>query len=118
MVLIKNLESIQRIICEEHNAEYLSSSSEKKIGISLNIKDHKFPINGLRHPPEGDTTGWYIWGGEHLSEDDNFFQPLHVIHLDSWCPDVQKFLGLPPGWRFLITEDYEDVWFDSSLLEL
>jgi hypothetical protein len=30
-----------------------------------------------------------------------------------------KFLGLPPGFRFLIGENnYEDVWEDKSLLEV
>ena len=45
-----------------------------------------------------------------------FFVPLHVVHLDEWCPEVKKYLGLPPGWRFLIAEGHEDVWFDESLL--
>ncbi|WP_459213513.1 immunity protein Imm33 domain-containing protein [Paraburkholderia caribensis] len=26
------------------------------------------------------------------------------------------YLGLPPGWRFLIAEGYEDVWEDAKLL--
>jgi len=43
---------------------------------------------------------------------------LHVSHLINWCPDVIKFLGLPPGFRFLIGENnYEDVWKDKSLLD-
>jgi hypothetical protein len=29
-----------------------------------------------------------------------------------------RYLGLAPGWRFLIGEDgYEDVWFDPDLLQ-
>lgn len=40
------------------------------------------------------------------------------MHLDQLCPEIQKFLGLPPGWRFLIAENYEDVWFDISLLDV
>ncbi|WP_434048948.1 MULTISPECIES: immunity protein Imm33 domain-containing protein [Sorangium] len=27
-----------------------------------------------------------------------------------------RFLGLPPGWRFLIADEHEDVWKDPSLL--
>lgn len=76
------------------------------------------PINGLRHPPEGDTTGWYIWAGEELSTATDFFVPLHVVHLDEWCPGAIPYLGLPPGWRFLIADGYEDVWFDPSLLDI
>jgi hypothetical protein len=44
------------------------------------------------------------------------FLPLHVMHLDEWCPDVMRFLGLPPGWRFLVADGYQDVWDDPSLL--
>ena len=76
------------------------------------------PINGLRHPPEGDTTGWYIWAGENLSADADFFVPLCVVHLDEWCPEAIPYLGLPPGWRFLIADGHEDVWFDPSLLDI
>ena len=32
-------------------------------------------------------------------------------------PDVLRFLALPPGGRFLVAGDYEDVWEDTSLLE-
>jgi hypothetical protein len=42
-----------------------------------------------------------------------------VAHLSSWRPEVLKFLGLPPGWRFLTdVKGYEDVWHDPSLLEM
>ena len=76
------------------------------------------PINGLRHPPEGDTISWYIYASEELSDDLGFFKPLDVEHLNDWCPQIKKYLGLAPGWRFLIAGDYEDVWFDGSLLEV
>ena len=34
-----------------------------------------------------------------------------------WCPAVLPYLSLPPGFRFLIAPDYEDVWEDAALLE-
>ena len=91
---------------------------DQKVGISLNVRDGIMPLNGLRHPPEGDTTGWYIWAGMNFPEDPNFFKPLHVRHLYSWCQIAQKYLALPPGWRFLVTDKYEDVWRDESLLDI
>ncbi len=42
-----------------------------------------------------------------------FFVPMHVEHLEQICPLILKYLGLAPGWRFLIDEDYEDVWEDQ-----
>lgn len=76
-----------------------------------------WPFNGLRHPPERGTTGWYLWRGEVLSQAEDFFQPLHVEHLAEWAPDVLPYLALPPGWRFLLAPGHEDVWYDASLLE-
>ena len=75
------------------------------------------PINGLRHPIQGDTTGWYIWAGGEPSTAPDFFQPVHVAHLVEWCPLALKFLGLPPGWRFQVADGHEDVWEDPTLLE-
>lgn len=87
-----------------------------KVGISRNVQDGVVPINGLRHAPVGDTTSWYIWAGEELSEDSDFFVPLHVSHLVNWCPQVIDYLALPPGSRFLLAPDYEDIWFDAAIV--
>jgi hypothetical protein len=51
------------------------------------------PLNGLRHAPEGDTCGWYIWAGEELSDDSAFFEPLHVEHLPAVCPEVLPYFN-------------------------
>ena len=109
---------LQKATCREYEVEWVESPVAMKVGIAKNVKEGLVPINGLRHPPEGDTTGWYIWAGEELSDDPGFFLPLHVEHLKEWCPSVLKYLGLPPGWRFLIDGSYEDVWYDESLLEI
>jgi hypothetical protein len=110
----------QMTMCDKYGAPCHASPVESKVGISLNVKGAKlFPINGMRHPPEGNTTGWYIWAGEEFSDASDFFVPLHVEHLDEWCPMLLKYLALPPGYRFLIGEDdYEDVWFDETLLNI
>lgn len=110
--------NIQKEVCNSYSSEWIEAPNDLKVGISRNVKEGLRPINGLRHPPQGDTTGWYIWAGEELSNDLKFFAPLHVKHLNEWCPQVIKFLGLAPGWRFLIDGDYEDVWYDESLLEV
>ena len=106
----------QRAVCEKFRTECVPSREDYKVGIAANVKDGILPINGLRHTPEGETTGWYIWAGEEFSTDPDFFSPLHVKHVSDWCPAVLRFLALPPGWRFLLAEGYEDVWFDRSLL--
>lgn len=89
--------------------------NSSKVGIALATLDRD-PLSGMRLPPEGAACGWYIWGGE-MSDDDDFFQPMHVSHIHAQCPKVLPYLSLPPGWRFLLGENgYVDVWHDPDLL--
>lgn len=118
MDLNKKKMFFQKKICKVHGTNFLPPEAYSKVGIALNVKNGILPINGLRHESVGTTNGWYIWAGEELSSNDDFFQPLHVEHLQEWCPEIIKFLALPPGWRFIISNNYEDVWFDESLLEI
>jgi hypothetical protein len=111
-------EDQQMQLCYKHCVEILPTLPSVKVGIALNVRSGLLPINGLRHPPEGETSGWYIWAGEELSEAEDFFKPLHAGHLPEWCPPIIKFLGLPPGWRFLKAGDYEDVWYDAKLMNI
>jgi hypothetical protein len=86
-----------------------------KLGVSRSAMSGEWPIHGLRHPPEGDTNGWYVWAGE-FSDDPAFFLPLHMEHVPDEVPAIARYMALPPGFRFLIAPDHEDVWEDTSLL--
>jgi hypothetical protein len=57
------------------------------------------------------------WARTEFSTDLDFFQPMHAKHLRERCPEIIRFLALPPGWRFLVAGDYEDVWWDETLLD-
>ena len=108
----------QEKICKRFNADFLEAPPDLILGVSRSAKELITPLNGLRHPPDSGSTGWFIWGGEDYSEDPDFFEPLCVKHLHNWCPNIIPYLGLAPGWRFLVAKDYEDVWFDKTLLVL
>lgn len=106
----------QLAVCARFGAKPEPPSSFQKAGVALATFKIQ-PLNALRHPPEKGTSGWYIWGGE-LSEDPNFFQPLHVRHLKDHCPQLLPYLALTPGWRVLLAPNHEDVWFDEKLLSI
>lgn len=118
MALNREIQEIQKALCDFYKVPFCPSLNGKKMGVALNVRDGIMPINGLRHPQEGSSTGWYIWAGEELLDSPDFFKPLHTEHLYDWCPEIQKYLGLPPGWRFLFAKDYEDIWYDDSLLNI
>jgi hypothetical protein len=102
-------------ICRRFKSSVLIPRPEQKVGIALSTLTLK-PSNALRHQPEGDTCGWYVWGGEELSRDSEFFQAVHVSHLPGYCSQSLPYLALAPGFRVLLAPGQEDVWYDDSLL--
>ena len=109
------MEHVQLDICKRYGASFTPPDETLKLGISRGALSGEVPINGLRHPPENGTSGWYIWSGE-WSDASDFFLPMHHSHLTEHCPAPIPFLALPPGWRFLAAPGYLDVWFDGNLL--
>ena len=86
--------NVQKEACKKFGANFLQCAEFLKIGISKDFDPRQFPINGLRHPPSGDTTGWYIWSGEKYSEELDFFVPLHAKHLHDRCPSIVKYWSM------------------------
>ena len=105
----------QLAICQRYGAIFEAADNDTVVGLSRNVRPSAFPLHGLRHLPTGQTCGWYIWAGDY-SDADDFFEPVHVAHLTELCPHVLPYLGLAPGWRFLLAPDYADVWYDVALL--
>jgi len=112
------ISTAQSLICTKYGVEPMETPYDMKAGVAENVRSGLVPVNGLRHPPTGDSSGWYIWAGEEWSDDAEFFLPIHVKHLEIWRPEVLRYLALPPGWRFLVAGEYEDIWFDESLLNV
>lgn len=110
-----DLLEFQRDVCHRFGAGFVDCDLNLKLGVSSGVRSGQTPVHGLRVEPVNATSGWYIWVGA-LSDDPDFFLPLHGAHLPDWCPVVMPYLALPPGWRFLLAPDHEDVWFDPTLL--
>lgn len=109
------IHNAQIAICAMHGVTPFPCDRNQKIGVSLSLREGVIPLHGLRHYPTSNTSGWYVWAGE-WSDSVDFFKPLHVKHLEKWCPAILPMLQLAPGWRFLLAPNYEDIWFDASLL--
>jgi len=107
----------QNEICKKFDAIPFLCKGNEKLGLAIETIG-KRPINGLRHDPENGTCGWYIWCGEEMPEDPDFFKPLHVSHIKEYLPEIEPYLSLPPGCRFLIAGEYEDVWHDPQLTSM
>ena len=107
----------QRKICEKYNIPWVETPLDMRVGLMKNFADGQMPLNGLRHPPDGGTAGWYLWAGVRWTTDINEWDALHISHLSEQSSFVAKYLGLPPGYRFLVDDKgHEDVWFDQVSL--
>ena len=51
-------------ICQRFGSSVQTPEPDQKVGIALSTLSLK-PLNALRHQPEGETCGWYIWGGKN-----------------------------------------------------
>src|SRR5262245_40668571 len=109
--------SDQRQVAARFGAKFTPVSDSDMVGIALNTLS-LLPLNALRHPAELGTSCWYVWGGTELSTDPKFFHPLHAEHLREYCPALEPYLGLAPGWRVLLAPNQEEVWFDEKLLAI
>ncbi len=114
-VTLGELDKMRAMLAAKYGFTAYPVRDNEKVGVARNLRSGELPINGVRCLPEHGTTGWYIWRGESTSDDPEFFVPLHVSHLEEWCPTVLPYLELPPGWRFLIAPGHEDVWFDPNV---
>jgi hypothetical protein len=104
---------IQKEICEKYDSKWTPINKNLMVGVSDNLISD--PINGLRHPSDKGTTGWFIWTGDY-SDADDFFKPMCAEHLLQIRPQIIKYLGLDVGFRFLTDSNgHEDVWYDETL---
>jgi len=79
--------SHEHTVCQRAGAVPLAPRPRSKLGLALSTTG-MVPINGVRHMPTEETSGWYLWCGDELSGDPDVFAPVHVEHLAEYMPDV------------------------------
>lgn len=110
----------QKNLCEKLKVIWTPVKLDSLIAINESLFTSVQPINGIRYPIKGTFDGWYLWSGGEIQQNKiDFFKPYHVNHLLTERRIVLRFFGLPSGWRFQIDDKgHEDIWFDSSILEI
>jgi hypothetical protein len=105
-------------MCRRFGVAALRPRPGTMIGVALGRAAAAEPLNAIRHPPVGQSNGWYVWrGGQIPHDDDEFFSPMHIEHATSRFPGLLPYLALPLGFGVILAPGYEDVWQDEALLE-
>lgn len=109
----------QHDICRRFAVKPSLPGQRTMVGFAFARPRHLEPLNALRHPVTGQSNGWFVWRGPAIPQDDDeFFAPLHVEHLDEHAPELEPYLALPPGRGVVLAPGYEDVWYDETLLDV
>jgi len=112
---MSDLLGAQEDLVRRFRAEFLPTPLDATVAVAVHSLGSGAPLHGLRQAPHGDACGWFIWAGDPSTAED-FFEHLQAGQLADLVPQVLPYLGLGPGWRFLLAQGYEDVWFDHDLL--
>ena len=104
----------QRRVCEQYKATFVPRLPVLKVGICARREGRNSADSWI----EDGSRPWHD-GLVHLAQATS--QAERVFHrctLNTCQSGVlrRQFLGLPPGWRFLIADGFEDVWYDAKLL--
>jgi hypothetical protein len=113
-------EPMQRQVCEALGAPCLPVDVGAALAVGHAEAATPLVLRGLRLRPAGGASGWYVWAEASGAVEPESLAPLRptdAAEVAARYPQVTRFLGLPPGWRFELRAGREHVWFDRRLLE-
>ncbi|MBJ9952161.1 MULTISPECIES: hypothetical protein [unclassified Acinetobacter] len=109
------LEDLQKQICEKYNSKYIPLDGGEMVAFAMQSLGQQ-PIYAVRILLEKEeNVSWFIHCGEYSSASD-FYQAMHVSHLQEYLPKILPYLALEQGFHVIIDEHgYEDVWLNPAV---
>ncbi len=114
---MKNFEEIQQTqqeCCEHYSSNYTPTELEQLVVISDGIYEGAVPVEGVRYPSPSHMTGWWLTTDNYNGDVDTL-QSVHFRHIVEKRPELAIYMGLKPGYRFLLGGKDEHVWFDEKV---
>jgi hypothetical protein len=110
-----NLEDLQKQICEKYDSKYIQLNATEMVAFAIQSLGQQ-PIYAMRIVlDKQDHISWFIHCGEY-SEAVDFYQAMHVSHLQKYLPEILPYLALEQGFHVIIDEHgYEDVWLNNII---
>jgi hypothetical protein len=72
-------------------------------------------VKGVRYEPLEHMSGWWLVTDRYDGNVESMRRE-HLYHLTAKRPDLARYIALPAGFRFDLSNG-EDVWFDEEALE-
>ena len=110
---ITHLLEVQQKCCEHYSAQYTPVDEEQMVVISDGVYEG-LPLEGVRYPSPDHMSGWWLTTDEY-NGDTSSLKTVHYIHIVESRPEVAIYMALPPGYRFMLGGEQEQVWFDEEV---
>ena len=105
----------QTQMCNELNANPIFPQFSQNIVISKGVYEGE-GIEAVRYSSPEHMTGWWLTTDSYDDNMDSLMN-VHYFHVAFSRPDLLKYLALPYGYRFYVTDSEEDIWFDENALD-
>lgn len=109
-----SIELEQRKCCEHFDAEFTSIEDTQMVAISEGIYEGVVPVEGVRYPSPNHMSGWWHTTDDYDGNIDSI-KTVHFSHIIEKRPELAIYMGLPNGYRFLLGNKEESVWFDEKV---
>lgn len=103
----------QQLECKAHQVAPLFPNFGQYLMISDGVYEG-LPVNGVRYMSPSHMTGWWLTTDEY-NDDVKSLKNVHFFHVAFTRPDILKYLALPPGFRFYISQGESGAWFDEQV---
>lgn len=106
----------QSAVCNSKSAILQPCRFGHTIAVSPGVLQSTGRLEGMRYPPSGSASGWWIFTPEYDGQLDDFssMQLTHTFHVLRYRRDIGRYLGLPPGFAF-DTDSQDHIWFESEV---
>jgi len=98
----------QRWICGTYGADLDPIDEEALVALAPAVMKTKRGVEGTRYLPSGRNSGWILID-EDFRGDVGDLKHEHAFHVVEAKPQLARYFGLPPGWRFFAAADGENV---------
>lgn len=113
---VNSIIDMQREVCKRFGATHYASDENNTVYFAGETQG-LLPVHGERVRGGENQSGWYVWCGGNRFDRDDFFQEMSVFEFAGRVPLAYSFLGLPPGFKFLVAGGHQRAWLEEGLLE-
>lgn len=101
-------------ICHQFQAKFDPPLADNLVVVSKGVMEGIRSVEGVRYPSKSPMSGWWLTTDLY----DGNVESLRTVHAHHFCESRRElawYFALPFGYRFRLTADYEDVWFDDRV---